>query len=80
MFIFGWFGLEVDGRRRLQWPRTALATPWDSFGFIDIILFVTVFGAIGAGADQRREPSVGLPVALSVGRRPARGLGTLVLI
>jgi len=55
MFI-SWFGVEDS---------EGGANAWESFGFIDIILFLTILAAIGAAVMSANAQSVNLPVALS---------------
>ena len=51
MFIFKWFGLE--GRRASGFTGEGSRNAWGSYGFIDIVLFITVVAAVGLAADQR---------------------------
>ncbi len=54
MFIFDWFGVEGFGRNA-----------WQSFGFIDIILLITILVAIGGAVMTVNAQSVNTPVAIS---------------
>lgn len=54
MFIFDWFGNDFGG-----------ANAWQSFGLIDLILFVTLVAAIALAFMAAGQQSVNLPVALS---------------
>ncbi len=56
MFIFSWFGVE-------DFPEGANA--WESFSFIDIILFLTVLAAVGLALMSATRSTVSLPVAMS---------------
>ena len=56
MFIFNWFGVEgFDGG----------FNAWESFGFIDIILFISVLIAVGGAVVTASSQSVNTPVAIS---------------
>ena len=82
MFIFTWFSVgasdEVD---RSQPPRTFGVdqtigdSAWQSFGFIDIVLFLTILVAIGVAVMSANAQSVNLPVA---GSAIVTALGILV--
>lgn len=80
MFIFKWFGLSVSssgvggiGGFSVEGSRNA----WGSFGFIDIILFITCVAAIALAYTAASNTSVSLPVALSA---IVAGLGILSVI
>jgi len=66
MFIFDWFGFEGFG-----------FNAWESFGFIDIILFITILVAIGAAVMAANAQSVDAPVAISA---LVAGLGILSVL
>src|SRR5437773_2500332 len=62
MFIFKWFGLKAGvGGFSVEGSRNA----WGSYGFIDLVLFITVVAAVGLAALKASESEVGLPVAAS---------------
>ncbi len=74
MFIFKWFGLKaavagfsVEGSRNA----------WGSYGFTDIVLFITVVAAVGLALIKASETEVGLPVAAS---SVVAGLGILSVV
>ena len=73
MFIFSWYGVEVGGE---SVPDSG-ANAWEAFGFIDIVLFVTVAAAIGLALISASQTEVGLPVAASA---VVAGLGILSVI
>ncbi len=74
MFIFKWFGLKAGiGGFTAEGSRNA----WGSYGFIDIVLFVTVAAAIGLALISASETEVGLPVAASA---VVTGLGVLSVV
>jgi hypothetical protein len=54
MFIFDWFGNDFGG-----------ADAWQSFSFIDIVLFITILVAIGGAVVTASAQSVNTPVAIS---------------
>src|ERR687895_808132 len=67
MFIFKWFGLEFSGNLGGVGVEGELGSrnAWGSYGFIDIVLFVTVAAAIGLALISASQTEVGLPVAAS---------------
>ena len=71
MFIFDWFGLKFNGGPEafgvsVEGSRNA----WGSYGFIDIVLFITVAAAIGLALISASQTEVALPVAASAGPPP----------
>jgi hypothetical protein len=78
MLIFDWFGLKFSGGSgtfgvAVEGGRNA----WGSYGFTDIILFITGLAAIALAVTAASDAEVGLPVALSA---IVTGLGILSLI
>src|SRR3954451_4840562 len=74
MFIFKWFGLKAGvGGFSVEGSRNA----WCSYGFIDLVLFITVVAAVGLAALKASESEVGLPVAASA---IVAGLGVLSVV
>ncbi len=74
MFIFDWFGLKADvSGFTAEGSRNA----WGSYGFIDIVLFITVAAAIGLALLSASQTEVGLPVAASA---VVAGLGILSVV
>ncbi len=80
MFIFKWFGLSVStagvagvGGFSVEGSRNA----WGSFGFIDIILFITALAALAMAYLSASGQSVSLPIAMSA---IVTGLGILCVI
>jgi len=74
MFIFKWFGLKAGvGGFAFEGSRNA----WGSYGFIDIVLFITVVAAVGLAALKASDADVGLPVAASA---VVAGLGVLSVV
>lgn len=72
MFIFSWFGLDAQGGIDLGG-----ANAWESFGLIDLILFITVVAAIALAAMRANAQSVELPVSPAA---IVAGLGILSVI
>jgi hypothetical protein len=66
MFIFDWFGVAGFG-----------VNAWQAFGFIDIILFITILVAIGMAIMAANAQSHNLPVA---GSAVVAGLGVLSVL
>jgi hypothetical protein len=79
MFIFKWFGLEFSGNLGGVGVEGELGSrnAWGSYGFIDIVLFITVAAAIGLVLISASQTEVGLPVALSA---VVAGLGILSVV
>jgi hypothetical protein len=73
MFIFSWYGVEVGGE---SVPDSG-ANAWESFSFIDVILFITAAAAIGLALISASQTEVGLPVAASA---VVAGLGVLSVL
>jgi hypothetical protein len=78
MFIFDWFGLKVTGGvGAFGVSAEGAKNAWGSYGFTDIILFITGLAAIGLALVAASDAEVGLPVALSA---IVTALGVLSLI
>lgn len=77
MFIFKWFGLSIDTGGLVGVGASVSANAWQSFGFIDIILFITILVAVGLAVMKANQQSVSLPVAASA---LTAGLGILSLV
>lgn len=78
MFIFKWFGLEVSGSAGgFEFSAGGSENAWGSYGFIDIVLFITVAAAIGLALISASQTEVGLPVAASA---IVAGLGILSVV
>src|SRR5438105_13728596 len=62
MFAFKWFGLKAGvGGFSVEGSKNA----WGSYGFTDIVLFVTALAALAMVYFSASDTSVDLPVALS---------------
>ena len=80
MFIFKWFGLEFNGDLGgvgFSGVDLGSRNAWGSYGFIDIVLFITVLAALGLALLSASEGEVGLPVAMSA---IVAGLGVLSVV
>jgi hypothetical protein len=78
MFIFDWFGLKFTGGvGAFGVSAEGAKNAWGSYGFTDIILFITGLAAIGLALVAASDAEVGLPVALSA---IVTALGVLSLI
>ena len=73
MFIFSWYGAEING----QSVPDSGANAWEVFSFVDIVLFITVVAAVGLALISASQTEVGLPVAASA---VVAGLGILSVI
>jgi hypothetical protein len=79
MFIFKWFGLKADvsfAGISAEGSRNA----WGSFGFIDIILLITILAALGLVYLSASDTRVDLPVAASVVVAVLGGLSVLLIL
>ncbi len=66
MFIFDWFGLGGSvAVQRFGFAGEVTGNAWQSYGFTDIVLFVTALAAIGLALIAASDYDLGLPVALS---------------
>jgi hypothetical protein len=65
MFIFDWFGLGIGGSVQGFTFGEVSRNAWGSYGFTDIVLFLTALAAIGLALMAASDAEVGLPVALS---------------
>jgi hypothetical protein len=78
MFIFSWFGIGGDlGALAADAGVDTGANAWQSFGFIDIVLFITILAAIGIAVMKANSQSPNLPVA---GSALVAGLGILSVL
>jgi hypothetical protein len=77
-----WFGVDFGGGEALEDLGVSVSVPevseefnaWESFDFIDLVLFVTAVVAIGLAAATAMSETVNLPVATSA---ITAGLGIL---
>jgi hypothetical protein len=66
MFIFTWFSVDLGSNDLLSASGVDTgANAWQAFGFIDIVLFVTIIVAIGGALITANAQSVNTPVAIS---------------
>jgi heme A synthase len=68
MFIFSWFSLDASGEGEVFLSAADTDTgynAWQSFGFIDIVLFVTILVAVGGALVAANATSVNTPVTIS---------------
>jgi len=80
MFIFKWFGLEVDGGDTLGFSAADSKNAWGSFSVIDIVLFLTVIAALAMAYIHASRTQLDLPVALSVIVAALGVLSTLLIL
>jgi hypothetical protein len=73
MFIFDWYSVSVAGH---SVPNSG-ANAWESFSFIDIVLFVTALAAIAMAYISASGQNVNLPIAMSA---IVAGLGILSVL
>jgi hypothetical protein len=78
MFIFDWFGLKFSGGvGAFGVSAEGAKNAWGSYGFTDIVLFITGLAAIALAVIAASDSEVGLPVAMSA---IVAALGVLSLI
>ena len=66
MFIFTWFSVDLGENDLFSASGVDTgANAWQAFGFIDIVLFVTIIVAIGGALITANAQSVNTPVAIS---------------
>jgi hypothetical protein len=66
MFIFTWFSVDIGSTDLLGAAGVDTgANAWQAFGFIDIVLFVTILVAVGGAFMSANAQSVNTPVAIS---------------
>jgi hypothetical protein len=74
MFLFNWFGYDAGAG---GFTASVGLNAWESFGFIDIVLFITILVAIGGALMAANAQSPTLPVAIS---SLVAGLGVLSVL
>jgi hypothetical protein len=80
MFIFDWFGLKFTaGVGGFGVSAEGGRNAWGSYGFTDIVLFITALAAIALAVMAASDSDVGLPVALSA-IVAALGILSLILV
>ncbi len=66
MFIFTWFSVDLGSTDLLSSAGVDTGVnAWQAFGFIDLVLFVTIIVAIGGALMTANAQSVNTPVAIS---------------
>src|SRR5262249_48053177 len=78
MFIFKWFGVKVSGATGFPGAPSgtleATFNAWQSYGWQDILLFITGIAAIGLAAIAAQDMELDLPIGASA---IVTGLGAL---
>ena len=75
MFIFSWFSIDFGSGLGIGAVGVdTSANAWQAFGFIDLVLFVTILVAVGLAVMKANSQSANLPVA---GSALVAGLGIL---
>jgi hypothetical protein len=78
MFIFDWFSVSISGSAGgFSFGGSVGGNAWESFGFIDIILFITAIAAIALAVTSANATELNAPVALSA---VVTGLGILSVL
>ena len=65
MFIFDWFGLKFTASGAFGISAEGGRNAWGSYGFIDIVLFITHWPRSALAVTAASDAEVGLPVAMS---------------
>ncbi|HEU4703120.1 MAG TPA: hypothetical protein VFS37_11625 [Conexibacter sp.] len=78
LMFFDWYTVSVSGG--LLGGLSVGGSAWQSFGFIDIVLLVTILAAIALAVLTATERSPALPVTLSVIVTALAGLATLLVL
>ena len=80
MFIVDWFGLKsTAGVGAFGVSAEGGRNAWGSYGFTDIVLFITALAAIALAVTAASDAEVGLPVAISA-IVVALGILSLILV
>jgi hypothetical protein len=80
MFIFDWFGLKFTaGGAGFGFSAEGGRNAWGSYGFTDIVLFITALAAIALALMAASDAEVGSPVAMSA-IVAALGILSLILV
>jgi hypothetical protein len=78
MFIFDWFSVSISGSAGgFSFGGSVGGNAWESFGFIDIVLFITAVTAIALAVTAANATELNAPVALSA---VVTGLGILSVL
>jgi hypothetical protein len=81
MFIFKWFGIEVEGNvAGFDFGGSTSWNAWASFSFIDIILLITILTTLGMVYMRSSDTNADLPVSISVVVTALGALSTLLVI
>jgi hypothetical protein len=75
-----WYGLKVEGVSGIPGDFGGSFNAWESFGIIDLILFLTIVVAVGSAVLTATQRSVALPVAASVVVTALGALATLLVL
>ena len=74
MFIFSWFGIDASGG---TFSASAGANAWESFGLIDLILFITAVAAIALAVMRANAQDIDAPLSPAA---VVAGLGILSVV
>lgn len=77
MFAFSWFGYDFGPGLGADVDASIGFNAWESFGFIDLVLFLTILAAIGLAIMAANARDANLPVA---GSALVAGLGVLSVL
>lgn len=81
MFVFTWFSLGgAEGDAAQAYGFDTGANAWQSFSWIDIVLFITILAAVGLAVLSASAQSDNLPVAPSAAVTVLGGLSTLLIL
>ncbi len=77
MFLFDWFTIDVGGG---AFNVSTGGNAWESFGFIDLVLFLAAVAGIALAAVASSQSKPDLPVAISAITTGIGALGVLLVL
>ncbi len=75
-----WYGYSAKGTSSLGFSVSANRSAWQAYGFIDLILFVTIIAALGMAVLSMTQRSAALPVSASVLVAILGGISVLLIL
>jgi len=75
-----WYGYSAKGTSGLGFSISANRSAWQAYGFIDLILFVTIIVALGMVVLSMTQRSAALPVSASVVVAILGGISVLLIL
>jgi hypothetical protein len=75
-----WYGYTVKGTASLGISASANRSAWQAYGFIDLILFITIIAAVGMAVLSMTQRSAALPISASVVVVILGGISVLLIL